>query len=94
MNISGKLLDAFLALEETQRFSLAAERCHVSASAISQMISRLEENVGFKLFDRNTRHVSLTPEGEIFSIGAHRISNEMTNMVNEVKFRATKNSGR
>jgi DNA-binding transcriptional LysR family regulator len=94
MNLSGRLIDAFLALEETGRFSLAAERCHVSASAFSQMISRLEENVGIKLFDRNTRNVSLTPEGEIFSIGVHRIANEMANIVSEVQFRASKNAGK
>jgi DNA-binding transcriptional LysR family regulator len=94
MNLSGRLLDAFLALEETQRFSLAAERCHVSASAFSQMISRLEEKIGVKLFDRNTRNVSLTPEGKIFSIGAHRIANEMAQIVHEVQFRSAKNTGK
>ncbi len=94
MNLSGRLVDAFLALEETQRFSLAAERCHVSASAFSQMISRLEEKIGVKLFDRNTRNVSLTPEGKIFSIGAHRIANEMAQIVHEVQFRSAKNAGK
>lgn len=94
MNLSGRLVDAFLALEETQRFSLAAERCNVSASAFSQMISRLEEKIGVRLFDRNTRNVSLTPEGQIFSIGAHRIANEMANIVHEVQFRSAKNTGK
>ncbi len=46
MNLSGRLIDAFLALEETRRFAVAAQRCHVSPSAFSQMISRLEEQVG------------------------------------------------
>jgi DNA-binding transcriptional LysR family regulator len=94
MNLSGRLVDAFLALEETQRFSLAAERCNVSASAFSQMISRLEEEIGVKLFDRNTRNVSLTPEGKIFSIGAHRIANEMAQIVHEVQFRSDMSTGK
>ena len=94
MNISGRLIDAFLALEESRRFAIAAERCNVSASAFSQMITRLEEKVGAKLFDRNTRNVSLTSEGEIFSKGAHRIANEITNSIAELRDRASCTSGK
>ena len=94
MNISGRLIDAFLALEETRRFAIAAERCHVSPSAFSQMITRLEEKVGARLFDRDTRNVSLTAEGEIFSKGAHRIANEITNSIAELRDRASCAVGR
>jgi DNA-binding transcriptional LysR family regulator len=94
MNLSGRLIDAFLALEETRRFAMAAERCHVSPSAFSQMISRLEEQVGARLFDRDTRNVALTPEGEIFSQGAHRIAAEISAATNELKDRARRNIGR
>ena len=37
-------MSAFLALVESGQFKLAAERCHVSQSAFSQMISRPERN--------------------------------------------------
>ncbi len=94
MNLSGRLIDAFLALEETRRFSIAAQRCHVSPSAFSQMISRLEEKVGARLFDRNTRNVALTPEGEAFSIGAHRIAAEMQATIVELSERALLRKGR
>lgn len=94
MNLSGRLIDAFLALEETRRFAVAAQRCHVSPSAFSQMISRLEEQVGARLFDRDTRNVALTPEGEIFSQGAHRIAAEITSATNELRDRAHRNVGR
>ena len=94
MNISGRLIDAFLALEETKRFAIAAERCHVSPSAFSQMITRLEEKVGARLFDRDTRNVSLTAEGEIFSKGAHRIANEIVNSITELRDRASCAIGR
>jgi len=94
MNISGRLIDAFLALEETRRFAIAAERCHVSPSAFSQMITRLEEKVGARLFDRDTRNVSLTAEGEIFSKGAHRIANEILNSISELRDRASCATGR
>lgn len=94
MNISGRLIDAFLALEETRRFAIAAERCHVSPSAFSQMITRLEEKVGARLFDRDTRNVALTAEGEIFSKGAHRIANEIANSIAELRDRASCAVGR
>ena len=94
MNISGRLIDAFLALEETRRFAIAAERCHVSPSAFSQIITRLEEKVGARLFDRDTRNVSLTAEGEIFSKGAHRIANEIANSITELRDRAVCAVGR
>ena len=37
-------MSAFLALVESGQFKLSAERCHVSQSAFSQMISRPERN--------------------------------------------------
>lgn len=93
-NLSGRLIDAFLALEETRRFAVAAQRCHVSASAFSQMIGRLEEQVGARLFDRDTRNVVLTPEGEIFSQGAHRIAAEMNASMAELRDRGQRRVGR
>ena len=93
-NISGRAIDAFLALEETRRFALAAKRCHVSPSTFSQMIGRLEEQVGARLFDRDTRNVSLTPEGEVFSHGAHRIAAEIRASLNELVERAHRRTGR
>jgi DNA-binding transcriptional LysR family regulator len=94
MNISGRLLDAFLALEETRRFVTAAERCHVSPSAFSQMIRRLEQQVGARLFDRDTRNVSLTPEGEVFAAGARRSAAEMASTLAELTERNLRNTGR
>jgi LysR family carnitine catabolism transcriptional activator len=66
-NISTRLLQAFLALEELKHFTRAAERCHTSQSAFSVMIQKLEAAVGTPLFERHTRKVRLTPEGEIFT---------------------------
>ncbi|WP_020652598.1 LysR family transcriptional regulator [Massilia niastensis] len=66
-NISTRLLYAFVALEETRHFTRAAERCHTSQPAFSAMIRKLEEAAGTRLFERDTRNVTLTPEGELFS---------------------------
>ncbi|MGD9941862.1 MAG: LysR substrate-binding domain-containing protein [Burkholderiaceae bacterium] len=93
MRFSGRLLEAFLALEETRRFVVAASRCHVSPSGFSQMIGKLEEQVGTKLFDRSTRTVTLTPEGEAFAVSARRIAAEIEASLDELKARSALKSG-
>ncbi len=59
-------LRLFRHLAETLHFGRSADGCNISPSALSRTIQRLEEEVGVALFYRDKRHVSLTPEGEIF----------------------------
>jgi LysR family positive regulator for ilvC len=59
-------LRQFLNLAETLHFGRAAGAGHVSPSALSRTIRRLEEELGVALFDRNNRSVSLTPAGRLF----------------------------
>lgn len=94
MNISTRLLDAFTALADTRHFGLAAKRCHVTPSALSQMISRLETQLGVRLFDRDTRNVSLTPEGHVFDEGVRRISQEVRSTLQAMQDRVQKRAGR
>jgi DNA-binding transcriptional LysR family regulator len=94
MTLSGRMIEAFLALERTRRFSDAAEQCNLSPSAFSQMISRLEESLGVRLFDRDTRHVTMTPEGEVFATGARRIAAEISATLSELQQRASLSMGR
>ena len=77
MNVSTRDLDAFLALAQTQHFTRAAERCNLSQSAFSQKISRIEAAAGLRLFERSTRLVTLTPEGEVFVEEARRIRSDL-----------------
>ncbi len=56
-------LKAFAAVAECRSFARAAGRLGVSASAMSQVIRRLETRLGAALFQRTTRRVSLTPVG-------------------------------
>jgi DNA-binding transcriptional LysR family regulator len=65
-HISTRLLHAFIALHDCRHFGQAAQRCHMSQSAFSVTIQRLETAVGARLFERDTRKVALTPEGELF----------------------------
>ena len=54
-NLSTRLLHAFLALADCRHFGHAAERCHVSQSAFSAMIQKLETATGARLFERDTQ---------------------------------------
>ncbi len=55
----------FYAVANTGNISKAAKELYISQPAISKSIQKLEENVGVKLFDRSSRGVSLTPEGQL-----------------------------
>lgn len=55
----------FLTLAANRNFTKTAEYYYVSQSTISKHIALLEEEVGTKLFSRNTQQVWLTPAGEI-----------------------------
>ncbi|WP_261841448.1 LysR family transcriptional regulator [Aliamphritea ceti] len=60
-----KALQAFRHAGESGSFKEAAEQLHVTQAAISQQIRGLEEHLDIRLFQRKTREVSLTPEGQI-----------------------------
>jgi DNA-binding transcriptional LysR family regulator len=56
----------FTRAAELGSFAAAARELDISAVAVSQNISRLEKNLGVRLFARSTRALELTPEGEAF----------------------------
>jgi LysR family positive regulator for ilvC len=59
-------LQAFIALAERLHFGQASRDCHLSRSALTRVIQRMEEEAGQKLFYRDRREVSLTAAGRKF----------------------------
>ena len=55
----------FYAVANTGNISKAAKELYISQPAISKSIQKLEENIGVKLFERSSRGVTLTTEGEL-----------------------------
>lgn len=71
-----RALQAFLTLSRTLHFAKTAEQCHVSASTLSRMVQRLEEQAGLVFFERDNRKVTLTKAGERFAQFAYAVLNE------------------
>ncbi len=59
-------LELFLDLSRTLRFRETSRRCHLTPSALTRAILRLEDEVGSALFVRDRRSVRLTPTGVRF----------------------------
>ncbi len=59
-------IEYFQAVIENGNFYEAAEQCHVSQSAISQQIKKLEDELDAALLERHNRTFPLTPAGEHF----------------------------
>ncbi len=94
MNIGTRQLRAFMALVAAQNFTRAAAASHLSQPAFSALIRQLEEGLGVKLFDRNTRHVALTAEGLAFQLSAQRVLDEVDAALAGLQDRAARRRGR
>src|SRR3984893_1340917 len=68
-----ELLRAFVAVAECGGFHRAAERLNLTQSTVSQQIKRLELETKRPLFQRTTRSVALTDEGEMLLGDARRL---------------------
>lgn len=74
-------LHYFIELHRQGNFIKAAGKLGITQPALSLQIKNLEEELDFKLIDRNSRPLRLTPEGEIF----YQKALEITRMVDELK---------
>lgn len=63
----GRDLEMFLEAVRTASFSEAARKLHVTPSAISKAVARLEAATRSRLFDRNSYQLAVTPEGRAFA---------------------------
>ena len=77
-------LDMFRAVVEEGAFTRAAERLHVSQSAISRQLQLLEHELGTLLLHRTGRGVRLTPDGEVLLSTAKRVDSELQDAVLQI----------
>ncbi len=64
-------LDYFLSVAATLNISLSAKELYISQSSLSQTIKRLEQELGYQLFNRTGRHLELNANGKIFYEAIH-----------------------
>ncbi|MFO1378721.1 MAG: LysR family transcriptional regulator, partial [Steroidobacteraceae bacterium] len=85
MDLSNKPLRCFVAVAETQSFTQAAERLHMTQPSLSIQISQLEKRLGFQLFERTTREVTITPAGRRLLDHARRVIENSCLLLNEAR---------
>jgi DNA-binding transcriptional LysR family regulator len=81
-------LETFLAVAEERSFSRAAARLHRTQPAVSQVIAKLEAELGEVLLDRSSRDGTLTDAGEVLREYATKLLNlrtEATGALTEVR---------
>lgn len=93
-NVSVRDLRAFTALAELRNFTRAAKECNLSQPAFSALIRALEDSVGVRLFDRDTRKVELTAEGRLFLESATRLLQDFGLALTDLRDLATRRRGR
>lgn len=94
MEFSSRQLRAFVMTAQHQSFSRAAEALFITPSGLSVLIRELENQLGFRLFDRTTRHVALTTPGEQLLATVRRDLSDIDAAISTVSQTAHKESHR
>ncbi len=73
-------------------FKEAAEALHLTQSALSHRIRKLEQELGFQLFVRQTRRIALTPEGERLYRQVSRHFGSVCHEIEDIRHQALRGS--
>lgn len=94
MSVTLKQIRAFVSVAQAGSFTAAATRLHLTQSAVSVLISELEEQFGLRLFDRTTRLVQLADAGRDFYPVAEKMLADLHNALSSSKELVAKKRGR
>ncbi|MGR5469985.1 LysR family transcriptional regulator, partial [Vibrio astriarenae] len=75
----------FSQVAEHSSFTRAAKALHLTTGAISQQIIQLEELLGFTLFERHSRGITLTTKGGLLFQTAQFHFSELKNTLEELQ---------
>ena len=93
-NIENSDLRVFVAVVRKGSFSAAAAELAMSPAFVSKRIGILEQGLGVRLFERSTRRVVVTDDGEQVYGRAQRILEQLDDMVDELQQRHSEPAGR
>src|SRR3954453_14871843 len=93
MDLSLRQIRAFVSVAHLKSFTRAAALLHLSQPALTVQIRRLEEALGVKLLDRNSRTVELTRVGRELAPVLQRLLRELDSVVIDTHDLATKRYG-
>lgn len=94
MRVELRHLRYFIAVAETLNFRAAAERLNLSKPALSKQVRDLEEELGVRLLDRDTRHVRLTNAGAVFLTEARALVGQAARAAQKAREAAKGRRGR
>jgi DNA-binding transcriptional LysR family regulator len=83
----------FVAVGEEQHYGRAARRLRVAQPALSRQIQDLEQEIGFRLFDRLPRGVKISEAGKLFLSDVRRILQDVNDATARAKRIASGQSG-
>jgi DNA-binding transcriptional LysR family regulator len=89
-----KHLRAFVAVARLGSFTRASEQLRLSQPALTIIVRQLETEVGVTLFDRTTRRVELSPDGEQFVLMAERLLQDFDAAIMDLRAVADRRRGR
>ncbi|WP_024873466.1 LysR family transcriptional regulator [Tolumonas lignilytica] len=84
---------AFVKSANTGSFTAAAKILNITPAAISKNVAALEQNLGVRLFNRTTRSLSLTAEGENFLANVAPALSSLDNAIESVNTQDTRPTG-
>lgn len=84
VDFTSRQLRAFLLVAQHQNFTRAAEALFITPSGLSVLIRELEQQLGFRLFDRTTRHVAVTTHGSQLLAVARRSLEELDTAMSRI----------
>ena len=85
MALDIRQLRYFLAVAAERNFSRAAERLNMAQPPLSRQIQQLEQTVGVRLFDRDSRPMALTDAGRLFYEQAIQVTRRMDEMTETMR---------
>jgi LysR family hydrogen peroxide-inducible transcriptional activator len=78
-------LNAAVTVADERNFSRAAIRLHTSQPSLSQLIKRIEKELGAEIFDRSAQPLILTKAGEVFVPRARRLLADYNSAIADVR---------